>query len=110
MPVSRERAFMNAATTGKSGWRPSIETSNRPQARPDCESVDEAVRRVPEPEHGPDTEHLYGGSYSDDDLRWWADRIREWEAQGRETFAYFNNDWEGNAVRNAETLVAFLNS
>ena len=28
--------------------------------------------------HGPDHDHLYGGSYSDDDLRWWADRIREW--------------------------------
>ena len=27
--------------------------------------------------------HLYGGSYSDDDLRWWADRIREWQAGGR---------------------------
>lgn len=27
--------------------------------------------------HGPDHDHLYAGSYSDDDLRWWADRIRE---------------------------------
>jgi uncharacterized protein YecE (DUF72 family) len=58
--------------------------------------------------HGPDPHHLYGGSYSDADLRWWADRIREWEAQGREVWAYFNNDWEGNAVRNAETLRAML--
>ena len=35
--------------------------------------------------HGPDREHLYGGSYPDDDLRWWADRIREWQdgRQGR---------------------------
>ncbi len=32
--------------------------------------------------HGPDPHRLYAGSYSDDDLRWWADRIREWEAQG----------------------------
>ena len=24
--------------------------------------------------HGPDSETLYAGSYSDDDLRWWADR------------------------------------
>ena len=31
--------------------------------------------------HGPDQQHLYGGSYSDDDLAWWADRIREWEAE-----------------------------
>jgi uncharacterized protein YecE (DUF72 family) len=54
--------------------------------------------------HGPDPNHLYGGSYSEDDLRWWADRIREWQQMGRDVFAYFNNDWEGNAVRNADTL------
>jgi uncharacterized protein YecE (DUF72 family) len=58
--------------------------------------------------HGPDTGHLYAGSYSDGDLRWWADRIREWEASGRTVFAYFNNDGEGNAVRNADTLKAIL--
>jgi uncharacterized protein YecE (DUF72 family) len=54
--------------------------------------------------HGPSHEHLYAGSYSDDDLAWWADRVREWEASGREVFAYFNNDGDGNAVRNAEDL------
>jgi uncharacterized protein YecE (DUF72 family) len=54
--------------------------------------------------HGPDAHHLYAGSYSDDDLRWWADRIGEWTAQGRAVFAYFNNDGGGNAVRNAQTL------
>ena len=58
--------------------------------------------------HGPDHEHLYGGSYSDDDLRWWADRMREWEGGGREVLVYFNNDGGGNAVRNAETLRAYL--
>jgi uncharacterized protein YecE (DUF72 family) len=58
--------------------------------------------------HGPNPQHLYAGSYSDDDLRWWADRIREWTAQERTVFAYFNNDGEGNAVRNAETLKKFL--
>jgi uncharacterized protein YecE (DUF72 family) len=58
--------------------------------------------------HGPDHHHLYGGSYSDQDLRWWADRIAEWEAAGKEVFAYFNNDGGGNAVRNALTLRSFL--
>lgn len=58
--------------------------------------------------HGPDPHHLYGGSYSEDDLRWWADRIREWQAQGRSVFAYFNNDGGGNAVRNADTLKHLL--
>jgi uncharacterized protein YecE (DUF72 family) len=60
--------------------------------------------------HGPDTQHLYGGSYSDDDLRWWADRLREWDAQSRDVLVYFNNDWEGNAVRNADTLQRLLDS
>jgi len=27
---------------------------------------------------------------------------------GKEVFVYFNNDGEGNAVRNADTLTAFL--
>lgn len=54
--------------------------------------------------HGPDTSHLYGGSYSDADLHWWADRIREWAGMGKDVFVYFNNDGGGNAVRNARTL------
>ncbi|RPD47339.1 DUF72 domain-containing protein [Paracnuella aquatica] len=54
--------------------------------------------------HGPDTNFLYGGSYSDTDLWWWAQRIAEWEAMGKEVFVYFNNDGEGNAVRNSITL------
>jgi uncharacterized protein YecE (DUF72 family) len=54
--------------------------------------------------HGPDHEHLYGGSYDDAELHWWADRVREWEGSGREVFAYFNNDGGGNAVRNARVL------
>jgi uncharacterized protein YecE (DUF72 family) len=58
--------------------------------------------------HGPDHEHLYAGSYSDADLGWWADRIREWAGGGRDVFAYFNNDGGGNAVRNAGTLRALL--
>ena len=60
--------------------------------------------------HGPDQEHLYGGSYSDDDLSWWAARIREWEGAGHTVYAYFNNDGEGNAVRNARTLRGMLGS
>ncbi len=58
--------------------------------------------------HGPDHDHLYGGSYSDDDLRWWAERIGEWEGTGHEVYAYFNNDGHGHAVRNAETLRRLL--
>jgi uncharacterized protein YecE (DUF72 family) len=66
------------------------------------------ARRVYVRLHGPDDQALYAGSYSDADLAWWADRIREWEAAGHEVFAYFNNDGGGNAVRNAFTLRRFL--
>ena len=58
--------------------------------------------------HGPDQHHLYAGSYPDDDLRWWAERIREWSTQGREMFNCFNNDGHGHAVRKAETLRGML--
>ena len=58
--------------------------------------------------HGPDSSALYGGSYSDNDLGWWADRIREWRSMGKDVFAYFNNDGGGNAVRNADTLRRML--
>ena len=54
--------------------------------------------------HGPDHHHLYSGSYSDDDLRWWADRVWEWRDMGRDVFLYFNNDGSGHAVRNALAL------
>lgn len=58
--------------------------------------------------HGPSSEHLYAGSYSEDDLRWWADRIREWRAEGREVWGYFNNDAAGYAVRNCDRLRELL--
>jgi uncharacterized protein YecE (DUF72 family) len=58
--------------------------------------------------HGPDPHRLYAGSYPDEDLRWWADRVREWGAQGHDVYAYFNNDGEGNAARNAATLRRLL--
>ena len=32
--------------------------------------------------HGPDGEHMCAGSYTDDDLRWWAGRVREWQRMG----------------------------
>jgi uncharacterized protein YecE (DUF72 family) len=54
--------------------------------------------------HGPDNNHLYAGSYPRADLRWWADRIREWHDTGHDVYAYFNNDGEGHAVRNAHIL------
>lgn len=58
--------------------------------------------------HGPDASHLYGGSYTDADMHWWAQRIREWSEMNRDVFVYFNNDGGGNAPRNAATLKGLL--
>ncbi len=58
--------------------------------------------------HGPDPGSLYAGSYSSEDLGWWAERIREWERAGHQVYAYFNNDGGGNAVRDAVALRAAL--
>ena len=58
--------------------------------------------------HGPDPHHLYAGSYSIQDLRWWAERLHEWDAAGKDVFVYFNNDGHGNAVRNALALRQLL--
>jgi uncharacterized protein YecE (DUF72 family) len=58
--------------------------------------------------HGPDHDHLYAGSYSDDDLRWWATRIDEWQRAGRDVHGFFNNDGAGNAVRDAATMAALI--
>ena len=47
------------------------------------------------------------GNYSQTELAEWAERLR---GLGRraDVYAYFNNDWEGFAVRNALTLRSLL--
>jgi uncharacterized protein YecE (DUF72 family) len=47
------------------------------------------------------------GNYSDAELRAWAARLRE-VREHAEVFAYFNNDWEGFAPRNARRLRGLL--
>ena len=58
--------------------------------------------------HGPDEQSNYAGSYTDENLRWWADRIAEWDGEGRDVVVYFNNDLGGHAVHNARSLKALL--
>jgi uncharacterized protein YecE (DUF72 family) len=41
------------------------------------------------------------GNYSDRELDEWAGRIDGWRRSGIDVYAYFNNDWEGYAIRNA---------
>jgi uncharacterized protein YecE (DUF72 family) len=58
--------------------------------------------------HGPEPASMYTGSYTPDDLRWWAGRVTDWDNEGRDVWMYFNNDLGGHAVRNALTLREFL--
>jgi uncharacterized protein YecE (DUF72 family) len=48
------------------------------------------------------------GNYSETELREWADRIAAWRDGGVDVYAYFNNDWEGFAIRNALRLQQLL--
>jgi uncharacterized protein YecE (DUF72 family) len=59
--------------------------------------------------HGPEPATMYTGSYTSEDLRWWAGRIAEWDGEGRDVWMYFNNDLGGHAVRNALALKELLN-
>lgn len=43
------------------------------------------------------------GNYSERELDDWARRLRAWRRRA-EAYVYFNNDWEGFAVRNAREL------
>jgi uncharacterized protein YecE (DUF72 family) len=47
------------------------------------------------------------GNYSERELEQWQKRISAWHTHA-EVFAYFNNDWEGFAVRNALWLKRHL--
>ncbi|HYC90109.1 MAG TPA: DUF72 domain-containing protein [Thermoanaerobaculia bacterium] len=53
--------------------------------------------------HGP-TSFKYQGSYSDEQLAEWADRIRAWSKKLKGIYVYFDNDDSAYAVYNALTL------
>jgi uncharacterized protein YecE (DUF72 family) len=57
--------------------------------------------------HGP-TEAKYSGSYSDSQLKKWAERFDGWRSKLQGIYAYFNNDVGGHAPRNALKLKSFL--
>jgi uncharacterized protein YecE (DUF72 family) len=56
--------------------------------------------------HG--TQELYASSYTDEELKGDAKKIRTWMDQGKEIFCYFNNDAEGWAVKDAHRLIHLL--
>ena len=51
--------------------------------------------------HGRDSKHRYNYLYSKEELRSWADKLKEIKAQTKISRIYFNNHFEGNAVINA---------
>lgn len=48
------------------------------------------------------------GNYAPTELERWAERIAAWRDGGIDVYAYFNNDWEAFAPRNAEALKRLL--
>ena len=43
-------------------------------------------------------------------LQPWADRIVEWRRGGLDVFVYFNNDMEGHAIKDAQTLTTLVDA
>lgn len=37
-------------------------------------------------------------------LRWWRDRLFEWQSMGKDVYVHFNNNGYGYVVYNAKTL------
>jgi uncharacterized protein YecE (DUF72 family) len=55
--------------------------------------------------HGPDAlVRKYWGRYGHQRLRRPAERMAAWLDEGCDVYAYFNNDWDGHAVADAEWL------
>jgi uncharacterized protein YecE (DUF72 family) len=53
--------------------------------------------------HG--SQKLYVSDYAEGELQNWAEKFDSWK---RDTFIYFDNDFEGNAVKNAARLKEIL--
>ncbi|MCF3108314.1 DUF72 domain-containing protein [Niabella sp. CC-SYL272] len=56
--------------------------------------------------HGPAGK--YQGRYRTPVLKTWMKRCKEWQADGKDVYVYFDNDQEGYAVANARTLSGML--
>ena len=49
-----------------------------------------------------------GLGYGRSALEPWADRINDWSRQRLDVFVYFNNDMEGLAIKDAQTLTSLV--
>jgi uncharacterized protein YecE (DUF72 family) len=57
--------------------------------------------------HGP-TQFKYHGSYTNAELRKWANQCMKWAAEKKDVYVYFDNDHEANAVFNALTMEQYV--
>lgn len=56
--------------------------------------------------HGP--ENKYQGNYSEKVLLQWKTNCLEWQKKGKDVYVYFDNDQEGFAAFNAQTLLKMI--
>ena len=49
-----------------------------------------------------------GGGFTPEELQSWAGQVRALSSVGKDVYIYFNNDWEGYAIRDAKTLQQLL--
>lgn len=56
--------------------------------------------------HGPGK--LYASKYTDEEMAFFAEKFRRWRQGGHKLWIYFNNDWYGYGIDNANTLKQLL--
>ena len=56
--------------------------------------------------HGPSEK--YKGSYRDEILKNWADKLKLWLKEGFNIYIYFDNDEQGFAAKDAKTLIDII--
>jgi uncharacterized protein YecE (DUF72 family) len=49
-----------------------------------------------------------GGGFTAEELQGWAGQVRALASVGKDVYIYFNNDWEGYAIRDAKALQQLL--
>jgi uncharacterized protein YecE (DUF72 family) len=49
----------------------------------------------------------HAGGFTREELKSWASQVRALAASGKEVYIYFNNDWEGFALRDAVTFEGY---
>ena len=49
-----------------------------------------------------------GGGFTAEELQAWAGQVRALSSVGKDVYIYFNNDWEGYAIRDAKALQRLL--